>query len=80
MPDTPAILTDVTIHVVDVAAEYANLDPAAYAAMFGRPYAGPDWRTEVTFPDGTEMTMHAAATAADVATAVVALLPGHSDA
>lgn len=74
MIDPTVILTDVTVHVVDVASPYAHLDPATHLAAFGRLHGGPDWRFEITWPDGAETRMHAEATAANVAALVAAEL------
>lgn len=77
MPDLPAVLPDVTIHVVDVAAPYADLPPNVHLAAFGRAYSGSDWRFEVTWADGSETCFHAGATADDVATVVKARAGDH---
>lgn len=70
MPDRPA--PDATVRVVDAAAPYAAMSPDVHLAAFGRVYGGPDWRFEVTWPDGGTTCFHAEATATDVAIVVVA--------
>ena len=64
--DLPAVI-DAEIHIVDVAAPYAKLSDDAYLAAFGQDRVSPDWRIQITFRDGSEVTMHADADADDAA-------------
>lgn len=59
-----------TITVEDVAAPYADLPPELHLKMFRRLYTGPEWRFELTWPDGTRRSVGRGATAADVVDAI----------
>jgi hypothetical protein len=65
--DPPDVIHDVEVHVVDVAAPYAEMPPEVHRAAFGKDYTGPKWRFVITF--------HGKAIADDVAYYVVNVLP-----